>query len=72
MSERRWNYDAEPTEEGWYAVGYCWDISEGAFVGFAYLDSTGVWSEKLPIFGSAGPFDTADEAELWAKEHDYT
>lgn len=63
-----WRPTSAPTEPGWYAIHYSWDVAEGSFCGVAYFDGLRL-DRHLPIFELAGPFATSDDAGMCAAEH---
>lgn len=71
--EAKWVYlyeDIEPSVSGWYATQYCWDETEGIFVGANLWRVKDEWYYAYPITAWAGPFETQKEAEDWAYDND--
>lgn len=65
-----WEYDEPPSQEGWYAITYCWDPAEGSLIGADYWDGE-KWKRNYPIVGlSPSSFSSESEAEKWAEEND--
>lgn len=59
-----WEFSGEaPTEPGWYAIVYCWELEEGSWTGVARWN--GRWLKDLPITGYAGPFADQQAAQAW-------
>jgi hypothetical protein len=68
VTEYAWR--TEPNTSGWYVAVCCWDASEGLIPMISRWN--GGWREakERPIVGHAGPFATAEEADVWLDEND--
>ena len=62
-----WDYDNDPTEDGWYAVLVCYDPQEGIFPMAAYWN--GRWEKKC-VIAIGHRCNTEAEAERLAYDHD--
>lgn len=58
-----------PTNPGWYAVSFCWDVREGLIPGAGQWDGA-EWGSRAPIVCHAGPFENKEAALEWARAHD--
>ena len=65
-----WEYDKNPTQEGWYPVLLCWDPNEGHFPAAAYWDGERWTSGPVAAFVPMAPCADLKEARDWAYKYD--
>jgi len=59
----------KPSESGWYAISYCFDVMEGLCCGASFWDGER-WNPEYPVGAYAGTFENKEEAEKWAYDND--
>lgn len=72
FDSKRWLYQYNPVEVGWYATLTCWEPLEGRFPGATYWDGTG-WKTRRKsaiVAFSSEPLESEELARQWAEDND--